>query len=127
MLFHDDWPATPASGEGEVVGRRTKKGYTKREHHCSDKTWFLGNAVVRCVENRMPIDDDILGVWQSQGDLKEYRVFHADGTYRMVIPGAAALGIPDSTHAEGRFITDSAKRPAHLDLAVGGAWQFFIY
>jgi len=75
----------------------------------------------------MPIDDDILGVWRSQGDLKEYLAFHADGTFRMVIPGVPALGIPDSTNAEGKFITDSAKRPAHLDLAVAGAWQFFIY
>jgi hypothetical protein len=75
----------------------------------------------------MAIDDSIIGVWQDQGDLKEHVVFHADGTYRMVIPGVPALGTPDSTHAGGQFRTDFARKPAHLDLAVGGEWQFFIY
>jgi hypothetical protein len=83
--------------------------------------------IVRKLDNGMAIDDAILGVWESQGDLNEYIVFQADGTYRMVIPGLPALATPDSTQAQGRFTTDCAKKPAHLDLAVGQEWQFFIY
>ena len=75
----------------------------------------------------MAIDDQILGVWESQSDLDEYLMFFADGIYRIVIPGVPALGTPDSTQAGGSFVTDSAKRPAHLNLAVPGGWQFFIY
>ena len=75
----------------------------------------------------MAIDDGILGVWQSQGDLSEYIVFQADGTYRIVIAGVPAFATPDSVQAEGRFTTDCAKKPGHLDLAVGREWQYFIY
>jgi hypothetical protein len=75
----------------------------------------------------MAIDPQIVGMWQSQGDLPEYLVFHADGTYQIVIPGVPVLGAPDSTHGEGRFRTDPEKKPAELHLEVGGGWQFFIF
>jgi hypothetical protein len=75
----------------------------------------------------MAIDSAILGRWQNREDLKEYLEFRADGTYRMVIPGVPDLGTPDSTNAAGRFVTDAAQKPAHLDLAVGNEWQYFIY
>jgi hypothetical protein len=94
------------------------------------RTARLGAAaelIVRRLGNPVAIDDEILGVWQSQGDLSEYIVFQADGTYLMVIPGVPALGTSDSVQAEGRFTTDCAKKPPHLDLAVGREWQFFIY
>ena len=75
----------------------------------------------------MGIDNDILGMWQCQADLKEYFVFHADGSYRLVIPGVPALGTLDATQAEGQFTTDCTKKPPYLNLAVGQEWQFFIY